>query len=164
MDELDRQLIAGYMAIGSKQHRQKKRLTRIWYEFWNQSFTHCPQNVDENGNSQNSLRYDKQVDAILDMASLIENNQRVLNFKNHYWQRYLNTLETPDRAYLVRRYRQQQPAINNDALDRSALNECNQIEEAAGYRFGIPADKAVDVVTSNKNIDAMMNQVLGMIG
>lgn len=164
MDELDRQLIAGYMAIGSKQHRQKQRLTRIWYEFWNQSFTHCPQNVDENGNSQNSLRYDKQVDAILDVASLIEDNQRVLAFKHHYWKRYLNTLETSERAYLVRRYRSNQPTANDDTADLSALNECNQIEEAAGHCFNLPADRAVDIMTNNRDIDTMMNQVLGMIG
>lgn len=164
MDELDRQLIAGYMAIGSKQHRQKKRLTRIWYEFWNQSFTHCPQNVDENGNSQNSLRYDKQVDAILDVASLIEDNQRVLAFKCHYWKRYLNTLEASERAYLVRRYRSNQPTANDDAVDLSALNECNQIEEAVGHCFNLPTDRAVDIMTNNRDIDTMMNQVLGMIG
>lgn len=48
----------------------------------------------------------------------------------------------------------------DDQLELSALNECNQIEEATARKFGYADEVAIDVTD---DVNSMMNQVLGMI-
>lgn len=160
LDKLDQSLIREYMNLNSKLKRVTRRLQYVKYCFWEQSFMRSPLDMDANGNPNPIVRFDRQINAIADIESLITETTREISFKRHCWQRYINTLTSQQQRYLVSKYVSQRLLPSNDELDNQALNECNQIEEATAHCFNLECEPAVDV---SNNVNKMMNQVLAMI-
>ncbi|GHP14296.1 hypothetical protein YK48G_17210 [Lentilactobacillus fungorum] len=161
MDELDKLLIKGYMHLSDKIQRQQKRFEYAEWLFWQQSFMSCPDAFDANGNPTHVARYDKQVDALIDLEAQTNLNADILTFKRDYFQKFLHSLPAADYDYLRDAYYAGKDIPNNPEIDQQALNECNQIEEATGYRFNLPVTQAVDITA---DINRNMRQVLGMLG
>lgn len=160
MDRLDESLIREYMHLNSKHQRIMARLARIKKAFWQQSFMRSPLDVDEVGNPNRIVRFDKQINAILDMESLANEVSQEIVFKAHLWARYINGLSTGNKAYLLAKYKRGEQVPLHLEIEQSAVNECNQVEEATALRFGLADERAVDV---SNDVNQMMNQVLGII-
>lgn len=161
MDELDRLLIKEYMCLRTKISRQQQRYKYAEWLFWQQSFMSCPDAFDANGNRVHVARYDKQMNALIDLGAQTNLNAQILGFKHQYFERYLHSLSKDNYDYLRAVYRYAKKMPVNTIIDQQALNECNQIEEATGYRFNLRVTHAVDITEDvNKN----MRQVLGMLG
>ena len=94
------------------------------------------------------------------MESLADEVSQEMTFKGHLWASYLNGLPSHDKAYLKAKFKRGERLPINIEIEQSALNECNQIEEATTLRFGLADEQAVDV---SDDVNQMMNQVLGMI-
>ncbi|QEA32125.1 hypothetical protein [Secundilactobacillus malefermentans] len=160
MDELDQSLIHEYMNIRYKQTRIKARFKSIKHLFWEQSFIRSPFAIDDNGNPESIVRYDRQVNALIDLEALSQQTQTELNFKRNYFNKYLMKLPNNDYMYLVMKYRKHGEVVSNALIEQQTLNECNQIEEATEHRFGLEVEVSVE---PKEDVNEMMNQVLGMI-
>ncbi|WP_054660705.1 hypothetical protein [Secundilactobacillus kimchicus] len=136
MDSLDESLIREYMHLDRKRFRILRQLDVIKAMFWQQSFMRSPLDVDEAGNPNRIVRFDHQIDAIIDMESLVFQTSQELAFKHTHWQRYLSSLSDQERAYIVRKYGSNEQLLTDEDVDQRALNQCNQIEEATAHKFG----------------------------
>lgn len=161
MDKLDQLLITNYMHLNDKLQRQQRRYQFAEWIFWQQSFMNCPEAFDSNGNPIYTTRYDKQMDSLIDLEAQTNLNQQILTFKRHYFQRFLHSLPTGDHAYLRAVYYYGKGIPNQLKLDQQALNECNQIEEATAYRFGLPVTHAIDITN---DVNRNLRQALEMMG
>lgn len=160
MDKLDESLIREYMHLDRKRDRILRRVESIKSLFWQQSFMRSPLDIDEVGNPNRIVRFDHQIDAILDMESMASQTSQELAFKHAQWQRYLTGLPEPKLAYIIRKYGADRPVPADVETDQQALNQCNQIEEATAHKFGLADDVAIEV---SSDVSMMMSQVIGMI-
>lgn len=77
--------------------------------------------------------------------------------------KYWNVLNQDEKTYLKQIVNQCKHLKDNSALEVQTLNEIHQIEEAAGHRFHLAYDLAIDQNTNIDDVKSTMSQVLGML-
>ncbi|MEJ6399954.1 hypothetical protein [Nicoliella lavandulae] len=155
---MDNTIIYDYFKLPSKIEHARKRYTYYDWLFWQQSFMSCPNAYDDNGNKIGFIPFQKQVDNLLSYEDLNDNVVDMLNFKWQEFNRYLDDLTGNEHDYLRTKFMLHTVSSSNAGLEQSTINECNQIEEASGYRYGFINDKAVDLTNDfETNFDNILS-------
>lgn len=158
---MDNSIIYGYFRLGKKIEQVKNRYTYYEWLFWQQSFTGCPNAYDDNGNELRAMPFQKQVNELVSYEDLNDTIIELLEFKQREFERFLASLSNDDVTYLKTKFMMHIKLDSNLELEQDAINECNQIEEASGYRFGFKNDEAVDLTN---DYETNFNNILSMLG
>ncbi len=164
MDELDRELLFEYLYTQNRKNSIRARLNELEKIYHNYSFISSPFAYQEDG--MTPIRhppFDLIVNDFVDMEQQVKRCLQIEDYKHHEFMKYWNVLNQDEKTYLKQIVNQCKHLKDNSALEVQTLNEIHQIEEAAGHRFHLAYDLAIDQNTNIDDVKSTMSQVLGML-
>jgi hypothetical protein len=156
VEKYDCALVVEYLTLDKKIQRANERMARVRAAFYaNHSFMGSLA-LDENGNRIIQPSAYTLVNQLIDNELSKDRCIAVNQFKLRYFKRYLDTLNSSDREYLVKRFLLHESTVN-DLLDKKTLNECECIQEATAWHFGFEQEVHLEMADNvNDNLQEML--------
>ena len=166
---IDENLIAYYFSLNYRIMKAKDRVSRMRYEFYQQTMaSYCT--YDDEKMYTKGFPVEKKVISLLDAEAMAAEQVELMAFKQRHFVRYLKQLCNADRYFLKRKYKWQESGIN-DRVERDCLEEIQEIEEAAGYQFAeyephIQVAEIEEVASENygENLEDCFEKMLARLG
>jgi hypothetical protein len=126
-------LISSYFFINKRIGKTVNRNQKRKHDFYNQTLVTRSGFIDEQP-ATISFNVENRVIEHVTAVQMAEQHIKILKFKQHYFKRFLDSLDTTSRNYYKDRYKYEIPTLN-DRLDKLILEEITEIEEAAAHCF-----------------------------
>ena len=151
-----------YFFLNKRINESRRRLRETDRMFFAQTMSSY---VTEDGMQIISKGFDIQrnCNRHLDIIADIEQNIEMSEFKRRQFNRYLDTLSKEQRFFLKKKYMLHRDYLENEPLERDCLDEIEEIEQAARYRFKLDEIEKADRIERAKqqaeSMQAFMNSV-----
>ena len=166
---IDDDLINYYFSLNNRITKAKDRVTRMRYEFFQQTMASYCTSDDEKMYTQ-GFPVEKKVISLLDAEAMAAEQVELMAFKQRHFVRYLKQLTTADRCFLTHKYKWRQGGLN-DRVERDCFEEIQEIEEAAGYQFAeyephIQVAEIEEVASENygENLENSFEKMIARLG
>lgn len=166
---IDDEIIMDYFGLSKRIKKKEGCIKMMRYEFYQQTMSsYCTS--DELKTYSKGFAVDWNVISLVDSESATLEQISLLRFKRKHFLRYLRQLPKGDRHFLTKKYKWHQGGIN-ERLERECLEELQEIEEAAGYRFGgyephIQLEEIEEVTseTYGESLENSFDKMMAMLG
>lgn len=133
-------VIGSYFCFNQRIAKTKQRMIEKRKNFYNQTLvTHTGYRDDQPA----TISFNLETEVVNYVAALevAEEHIKVLEFKQRYFKRFLDTLDKVSITYYKERYLYEYEGLTaNDSLDRLILSEVKEIEEATKHCFKVDND------------------------
>jgi len=166
---IDETLITHYFSLNYRITKAKYRISRMRYEFYQQTMNSYCTSDDEKVYSK-GFPVEEKVITLLDAEALAETSIELMRYKQKHFLRYLKQLPYSDRYFLTHKYKWQESGLN-ERVERECFEEIQEIEEAAGYCFmgyepHIQVDEIEEVSSESfaESTENSFEKMLAMLG
>ncbi len=133
MERIDEMIISQYMKLNQRIERLKQKKRYIHWLFYQQTF-HTMIAYPGNEIVAQAIKADKAIEKLDETLRIIDHQIEIVTRKHNYWQKFLNSLSMEEQGYFYARYIKGYVCLN-DRLDRLALEEIEEINQAIVFRY-----------------------------
>lgn len=145
-----KEIIQDYFFLNSQINHKKALLNELHIEFYSRNFCGGTDFYDPIGIRSKGFNVESEVTYYVDNTAILEKKLKVLERKYEHFKRFRLSLDNNDYRKLLKKYTKSNDVseIVVEAIDKIALDEILEIEEAVSYEFGtlIPFDLTKEIV------------------
>lgn len=131
--KVDADTVSSYFFLEKRIQETKNRIERNRIAFEHHNFYTCIQQKHEEV-AVVAFNIEREVIDHVDTFNRQMRYIEMMEFKNHHFKRFWQSIGNQERLYFTNRYKYHEPTLN-DQLDKIIMLEVAEIEEATKFRF-----------------------------